>query len=158
MTIYEIDKEIMNLTDPETGEITDFDSLMALQMDRDRKIENLAIFYKNNMAEADAIKAEISSLEKRKKAAESRANSAKRYLEYILQSEPFKTAKCEISFRKSSRVEILSTQAVKDWFSDNRPDLLKTEIPGKKEIGDLIKSGAIIPSVAIVDSMNMGVK
>ncbi len=47
MTLYEIDKAITDLADPETGEITDFEALDNLQMARDQKIENIACYYKN---------------------------------------------------------------------------------------------------------------
>ena len=36
MTLYEIDKMITDLADPETGEITDFEALDNLQMARDQ--------------------------------------------------------------------------------------------------------------------------
>ena len=44
MNIYEIDRAITDLFDAETGEIIDFDALAALQMERDQKIENVALW------------------------------------------------------------------------------------------------------------------
>lgn len=57
-TLYEIDADIVNCIDTETGEILDFDSLDALNMERDAKIEGVALYVKQLQAEAEAIKAE----------------------------------------------------------------------------------------------------
>ena len=42
MTIYEINEEILNCIDLETGEIIDIDKLNELQLEKDAKIENVA--------------------------------------------------------------------------------------------------------------------
>ena len=57
-TLYEIDREIMDCFDAETGEILDVERLNGLQMERDEKIENAALYYKNLLSDADAYKAE----------------------------------------------------------------------------------------------------
>ncbi len=72
MTLYEIDKAITDLADPETGEITDFEALDNLQMARDQKIENIACYYKNLVSDAEAIKAEEEALAERQKVAATR--------------------------------------------------------------------------------------
>ena len=59
MNIYQIDQEILNLVDPETGEIMDWEAFDALQMAREAKIENVACWYKNLVAEAAAIRQEV---------------------------------------------------------------------------------------------------
>lgn len=55
MTLYEIDQAIQGLVDPETGELMDYEAFAALQMDRDAKIENMALWYKDLMADAKAM-------------------------------------------------------------------------------------------------------
>ena len=42
MNLYEIENEILNCVDMETGEIVDIKKLESLQMERDQKIENIA--------------------------------------------------------------------------------------------------------------------
>ena len=54
MNLYEIDAAITALVDPETGEISDFDAFDQLSMARDQKIENIALYYKNLVADAAA--------------------------------------------------------------------------------------------------------
>lgn len=41
MTLYEIDAEIEACIDGETGEVLDYEKLDGLQIERDRKIENI---------------------------------------------------------------------------------------------------------------------
>ena len=74
--LYELTAQIENFeleVDEETGEITNLDELDALQMERDEKIENIALWVKNLTADAAAIKAEAQNLTKRQKAAENKA-------------------------------------------------------------------------------------
>ena len=101
MTLYEIDNEIMNCIDEETGEIIDLDRLNALEMERDKKIGNVACWIKDLKAEAEAIKAEKQALDKRQKAAENKAESLKTWLQTVLEGEKFKDSRCSISYRKS---------------------------------------------------------
>ena len=46
MNLFEIENEIMNCWDQETGEILDSDRLDQLEMERDTKIENIALYIK----------------------------------------------------------------------------------------------------------------
>ena len=105
-TLYEIDREIMDCFDAETGEILDVERLNGLQMERDEKIENAALYYKNLLSDADAYKAEKQAFADREQAARKKAESLKQYLDYALNGEGFKTAKVAISFRTSERVVI----------------------------------------------------
>ena len=77
MTLYEIDQAIQGLVDPETGELMDYEAFAALQMDRDAKIENMALWYKDLMADAKAIKEEADTLNERRKALENKAERLK---------------------------------------------------------------------------------
>ena len=52
MNLFEIENEIMNCWDQETGEILDSDRLDQLEMERDTKIENIALYIKNLTADA----------------------------------------------------------------------------------------------------------
>lgn len=56
MTLYEIDSAIMDCVDEETGEIIDLEKLEALNIERDKKVEGIALAVKNYAAEAKAIK------------------------------------------------------------------------------------------------------
>ena len=105
MTLYEIDAAMQECIDPETGEV-DADRIEALAMERDKKIENIALWIINIKADIETAKAEIDRLTTLKRTAENKAESLKNLLQYTLNGEKFKTGRCSISYRKSTSVVI----------------------------------------------------
>ena len=79
-TLYEIEQAIMDCVDFETGEIIDIEKLDQLQIDRDVKIENIALFIKNLLSDAAGIKAEKDNLAQRQRVAENKAKNLKKYI------------------------------------------------------------------------------
>ena len=77
MNLYQINAEIENCIDTETGEILDVEALNNLALERDTKIENLACWYKNLMADAEALKAEKNAFAEREKAAKNKLSRLK---------------------------------------------------------------------------------
>ena len=75
MTIFDIDEAILNLVDEETGEVVDIEALEALEMERDRKVSNIACWIKQLDAEAEAIKAEKKKLADRQTAKENKSKA-----------------------------------------------------------------------------------
>lgn len=161
MTIYDIDQRILELVDPETGELLDFDAFADLQMEREKKIEAMAMWVKDLAATASAIKAEIDTLTERKKAAERRCESLKRYLSYILRGEKFSTARCSVSFRSSTSVQVDDQEQLVRWLEQNGLDsCIKYKEPevSKAEVGKLIKSGMPVPFAHLENRQSVGVK
>jgi hypothetical protein len=162
MKIYEIDKEIealLNEIDEETGEILfDPEKLDALQMERDRKVENLALAVKNLTAEAAAIKAEKDALYERQKATERDAERAKKYLEFVLNGEKFETARVAVSYRSSSRLEV--DEGFIAWAKRKAKSLLtiREPEPNKTAIKEALKKGEKVPHVQMVTAQNMQIK
>lgn len=155
MTLYEIDEQILECIDEETGEIIDVEKLTALNMEREKKISNVACWIKDLKAEAEAIKNEKQNLDKRQKACENKAESLKRWLEFALAGDKYKDSRVSISYRKSESVS----------FSDNfnvanLPDSMKkvTIEPKKTEIKDYLKTGATIEGCSIVESNNIQIR
>ena len=145
MKLYEIDEQILSCIDAETGEIIDADMLNALQIERDTKIENVALWIKDLKAEAEAYKAEKQAFEKRQKTCENRAESLKQWLAAALNGERFKTTKCDISFRTAKSVNVtdvfaLDIKFVK--FSDPTAD--KTAIKKAIEAGETVNGAELI--------------
>ena len=155
MTIYDIEAEIMDCIDQETGEIIDIDRLNALEMERDKKISSVACWVKDLKAEAEAIKAEKQALDKRQKAAENKAESLKEWLSGILQGEKYKDSRCAISYRKSEKVTFAD-----DFLVDSLPDYMKkvTVEPKKTEIKEFLKGGGEIEGVRIEENTSMTIK
>lgn len=161
MNIYQIDQEILNLVDPETGEITDWEAFDALQMARETKVENVACWYKNLMAEAAAIRQEELNLQKRRKALEKLAETREKWLEKALEGQKFETARCSITFRKTTKVELEDEDAVIEWARrNNRDDILKYTDPTvrRDELAKVLKAEAEVPGAALVTGLSMGVK
>lgn len=156
MNLYEIDNAIMECVDQETGEIIDTAMLDSLQMERDRKIENIGLWIKNLLSDAEAIKSEKNSLASRQKAAENKAASLKKYLEGYLGGEKFKTAKLSISYRKSESIETTDSFDISDipidYLTIKEPEIDKTAC--KKAI----KDGVVIPGIALVKKNNIQIK
>lgn len=158
MTIYEINEEILNCIDLETGEIIDIDRLNDLQLERDTKIENVACWIKELKAEAEAIKAEKLILAERQKVAENKAESLKKWLAYALDGQKFKTSKCSISYRKSESVEV--TEEGLNNLIKEHDELLtyKAPEPNKKAIKDALKDGLSVEGVQLVQNTSTIIK
>lgn len=164
--LYEIDQQIEdileNSVDYETGEILPeaLGQLEALQMEREQKIENVALWHKNLHAEAKAITDEIKVLQERKKSLESKMDWQDEWLEYALDGRKFETPKVAISFRKSTTVMVDDEQAFCEKYSQNQ-ELVTTRIerkPNKAEIKRLLKEGADIDGVSLVEKQNIQIK
>ncbi len=153
MNLYEIDQEIMNCVDMETGEIIDPARLDELQMDRDTKIENIACWIKNLNADAEAFKAEKQSFADRQKTAENKAESLKMYLANYLAGQKFSTPKVAISFRKTSSVNVTDISQLPEEFlkfADPTPD--------KTAIKNAIKAGTTVTGAEIVEGQSISIK
>ena len=160
MTIFEIDKEIQNLVDPETGELKDYEAFEALQMERDQKLDNVGAWVKDLTAQAKAIREEEQALAERRRVLENKAERLKKYLDLALQGSSFSSARCAISYRKSTSVDITDEAKLIRWAKRNKlKDLfqVKTTI-NKTEAGKLLKTGAGIPGAALVEKNNIQIK
>ena len=157
MNLYEIEKEIMSCVDMETGEIIDCEKLDSLTMERDQKIENIALWVKNLEADAKAYKEEKDSFAQKQKVAENKAKSLKEYLSRFLAGTSYKSTKVNIRFRKSESVDVFSLESLIEY---GNADYLKYKEPevDKTAIKAALKSGANIPGCILVESNNIQIK
>lgn len=158
MTIYEINEQILNCIDLETGEIIDIDRLNELELERDAKIENVACWIKELKVEAEALKAEKQTLAERQKVAENKAESLKKWLAYALDGQKFKTSKCSISYRKSESVEV--TEEGLNNLIKEHDELLtyKAPEPNKTAIKQALKDGLSVQGVQLVQNTSTIIK
>lgn len=158
MTIYDIDNAITDLIDPETGEILDYEAFADLHMERDKKIENMALWYKQMNAESAAIRNEEKALAERRKTLENRAERLKNYLAQITEGQKFETPRAAISWRKSTAVELDDDFML--WAKGNGAWLLKYKEPepNKMEISRALKAGKAIHGARLVENYSMQVK
>lgn len=161
MTLYEIDQAILDLVDPETGEISDFEKLTELEMARDQKIENVGKWVKNLLSDIGDLVSEEKALKKRRLDKERKLESLKKYLADALQGQAFECAAVAIGWRKSSSLEITDPEACREYLeSSGFDDCIKYAEPElrKEEIAKKINAGMKIPGCSIVTKNNMGVK
>lgn len=159
MSIYDIDKAIVQLVDMETGEVSDEQALDALQMARDEKVENIGCYLKDTLAEAKAIKDEEDNLAARRKVVENRAERLKNLLAYALHGEKWNSPRLKVTYRKSVTVD-LAPDFVK-WAEENNPDLLAygEPKPRKLAIKAAVQRGDIPADMAqIIEHENVNVK
>ena len=160
MTLYQLNDTIRKAIelgfDEETGEIFDTDYIEALELQRDEKIENIALFIKNLKAEAEAIKAEKMNLARRQQTAENKAEWLKQYLAKCLDGEKFFTPKVAISYRKSQTVEFI------DGFDVNQlPEQYQRKVEpeaDKTALKDALKEGQEIYGVYLQEHQNTIIK
>ena len=153
MTLYEIDQQLMDCIDLETGEIIDAEKLNALQMERNEKIENVALWIKDLKAEIDALKAEKQAFADRQKSAERTLESLNRWLTSALAGEKFKTTKVAVSFRKTKSVQIDNVLDLDENFLR-----YKDPEPDKKAIKDAIEAGQTVKGAQLVENTSISVK
>lgn len=151
--LYEIDAQIMACVDYETGEIIDEEKLQALQLEFNQKVEGIALWIKNLLAEAKMIKEEKDNLAERQKSCENKAASLKKYLSSALDGEKFKTAKVSVSYRKSESVEIEDISLLDDdYLKFKEPEADKTKIKAA------LKNGVSLEGVTLVEKNNIQIK
>ena len=159
MKLYEIENAILECIDMETGEVIDIDRLNELQMEREAKIENVALWIKDLNEEAESIKAEKMLLAERQKAAENKAESLKNWLAYALQGQKFKTARCAVSFRKTEAVEV-TPEGLENLMRGGCDELLTYEQPkpNKTAIKQALKDGLNVAGVQLVQNTSTIIK
>lgn len=152
MSIYDIDSAIVSLIDAETGEISDEEAFDALQMERDKKVENIGLYFKDLTAEAKAIKEEEDNLAARRKSIENKSERLKHLLDYALNGDKFNSPRLKVSYRKSSTVEL--KEGFTAWAEEHADDLLTylEPKPNKTAIKAAIKDGRVPDDLATIET------
>jgi hypothetical protein len=161
--LYEIDAAILAIVDQETGEIIDPEALTALQMERGKKLENVALWVKDLKAEAEAIGNEIKNLTARKKAAENKAERLKAWLAEALEGEVLKTSKVRVSYTHSTRLNVIDEASVVNYIETHftePEEFLRFQMPEirKDAVKAAIKDGAEIPGACIEATESVVIK
>ena len=152
MNLYEINKAMQECINLETGEI-DLELFEKLQLEKDEKIENVALWIKNLSSDVESMENEKKAFEERIKACKNKVSFLKTYLEMALNGEKFQTAKCSITFRKSKSIEVTDISKLeKNYLKYAEPTADKTAI--KKAI----ESGVTVAGASLVENLNVQIK
>lgn len=160
-SLYSIDQAILETIDWETGEVFDPERLDTLQMERTAKLENVALWIKNLMADAKAIREEEKALASRRQQTEKKVESLNKWLTNALQGEKLSTPKVAVSFRRSEGLDVIDNDSFCLWAMGNeRDDLLKFTAPtiDAAAVKKAIKDGADIPYARIEERLNINIK
>jgi hypothetical protein len=160
--LYEIDQAILGCVDPETGEIVDADALSALQMERERKLEGVALWIKDLKAEADAVKTEADRLTDRKKSLDKKIDSLKEWLLDALGGEKLKTPRCNVYQTHSQRLAVENEAELISFLQtlDNPEQFLRFKEPElkKDEIKKALKTDFVIPGASLEETESIVIK
>lgn len=171
MKLYEVNLAIQSALDRldfdhETGEIGEnteavLAELDALEMERDRILEYIAMVALNIRSDASALKAEEGRLKKRREALERKEEKIISILDCECGGEKKDLGFATVSYRKSECVEVLDAEEAVAWLSGNgHEDCIRIKPPeiAKDEVKKLIKKETAVPGVKLVTKNNCSLK
>lgn len=141
----------------EDGNMQGYEALEKLAGELDDKLEAVACFIKDQRGEVEKFKAEEKALAARRKQLESREKWLTNYLQGQMEAvgrEEFATARCKLSFTKSSKVNVLDMDLLPEEY---RREVTTIE-PDKKALLPLLRAGEEIPGVELQVNRNFQIK
>ena len=161
MNIYEIDSAILDLIDPETGEVMDYEAFDALHMEREQKIDNMALWIKDLDAEQAALDNEAKKMTERRDAARRKRDRLKEYLARVLDGEKRSTPQYAVSYRNSEACELYDEGAAIMWLVAHGYDdgyVIVKESVSKTAVKELLKRGEEVSGAVLVKRQSMSIK
>ena len=162
-SMYEIDKSILDALETVEAEAFANDGVVSddlasildsLKIEREEKIEGVALCIKKFKVESDAHKAEIERLSKSKRSIDNSIKGCQEWLKMSLKCKNFKTMKTSVNFRKNKSVNIKNIDDM-----DRKYYQVKTEkIPDKKFIKWTIENIEDVAGAEIIESTSITVK
>jgi Neuraminidase (sialidase) len=154
MKLFEINDAIADLINFETGEILDVEAFDNLKLERQDKLTNIALLYKNMTSDAKQLKELEKEYSDRRKRCEKTAEWCKETLARELNGEKLEDEKkrFKISWRPSERVEITNEKLVPDEF------VKQTITYDKAGIKELLKQGIVLEFAELKESSNIQIK
>ena len=162
MNLFEIDDAIKrcvkladgeNYVDTETGEVIDTAAIEQLEMDRDRKIRNIACWIRNLESDEKQLAEQVKIFTDRKNACKNKRESLKSYLAAFLHGNKWQNEEVKISWRKSEAVEVANVKELPEEYlkyKDPEPDKVKLKAD--------LKAGAEIDGACLVTKENIQIK
>lgn len=158
MNLFEINGFLRDLiesaTNPETGEINSqlSSEIEDLTIERDNKVEYLALLKKELEYKSEALHEECEILKARKKIVDKKCEWIRLYLSTILNGQNFETPRVVISWRKSESLQIDNENLLPAEY------YRYTESVDKLKIKEALKSGVQIDGCQIVAKNHIQIK
>lgn len=143
--------------DEESGEVLGLEELETLNAQLEDKLEAVACYIKELERLAGDIKAEAANLAERRQVLERKALRLKKYLMQNMEAagkRGLETAKCKVTFRGSSRVEIVQ----QDKLPASCWVVSESKRPDKAAIKKLLAAGGNVPGAVLVECRNISIK
>jgi hypothetical protein len=155
-SIYDIVDDIkacMEQVDEETGELLNVEKLDSLLMEKEKKLEGVALWWIELGEDIETIKSQKQRLADKQKAVEKQREQIKEYLSKALDGEKLSTALVKISYRKSESVEVTDLTELDEIY-------LKYAAPtvDKAAVKKALKAGTVLNGVRLVESNNIQIK
>ena len=159
--LYEIQDDLAKIieigadrfVDGGSGEIISKEDFDALQMEWQDKIEGVALGYKNEDAEAKAIKEEIDKLTERMNRHKRKAEGYKNFLAMVLEGKKFETAKALVKPTKSKVCEWDgSFEGLEKYAIPQEPKFDKAQ--ARKDL----LAGVEVPHCTLVEKTSVSIK
>ena len=163
-SLYQIDNAVLTVLedglvfDEETGEILfDPDNLDELEVERNAKLEAVALFVKSLEAESAAMREEERKLAERRGRNERKAERLRKYISDSMQrfgDTKLETARVSLGFRRSESVEVVDQAALPVEFVKVK----MTETADKAAIKKALKAGQQVAGAQLVENKNLQIK
>ena len=146
MNIFNEEDLMSMCIDVDTGEFNEA-MFEGLRIERDRKIENIALWVIEDEAMAKSIKEQENKLKERREILEQRVEKRKEFLRYIAEGKKLKTDRVTVSYRTFKAVKITNEEiipmkykTVKTAVSVSKDDMKKDLQAGKTVEGAELES------------------
>ena len=162
MNLFQIDEAITNCVklensdayvDVSTGEIIDVEALKALEMERDKKIRNIACWIRNLDSDIKALDEQEKIYKARKQAAKNKMESLKSYLASFLQGKKWENKEVKIGWRKSEAVEVTDIKQLSSYYLRFKEPEVNKQLLGKD-----LKAGIKLNGAELVTKNNISVR
>ena len=167
MKLYEINESILKLVymyeNEEIDEKTYKDTMEGLNLVQSDKIDNIACYIKQLLAEEKALKEEIENLTKRRKSKQKTIDNLKEYITdtmKISKMDKLETTRNIIKFRNNAvKVNIENEEKFLLWAMENHDELLNYKKPdvNKTMIKEYLKDNEI-EGVKLVREKSLQIK
>lgn len=159
--LYEIEKELAECVDEETGEILDdkYAELMqnytAMEMEEQDKTEGVCLLFKEKQMFIDELKAEKKRIADRISVVEKDAERLKKFIdEFVLKGKKFETSKVRCQYRKTKSVEVADESIVPEEYMVEKVSVA----PDKMKIKKALSDGEIVRGCNLIEGTSLSIK